>query len=59
MTMEKYGVSRAEVLRLIELGVCSTETEALEKVASGKAEGLIKEAEKKTTKEEDHARRSK
>lgn len=47
MSMTKYGVNREELIKLLELGVCQTEEEALEKVASGEAAGLIKQAMKK------------
>jgi hypothetical protein len=56
---EKYGVDREAVLLLIKLGLCTTEEAALEKVASGEAEGLIKEAAARTTREEANAGRSK
>jgi hypothetical protein len=47
MAMEKYGVSSELALSLVALGVCETEQEALEKVASGEAQGMIKEAKQK------------
>jgi len=50
--MEKYSVPRALVEKLIKLGLCQSEEEALEKVASGTAEGLIKKAE-----QDEHIRR--
>jgi len=45
--MTKYGVNREELLKLLSLGICQTEDEALEKVASGQAAELIKTAEAK------------
>ena len=45
--MEKYGVNREQVEKLIRLKVCETEEEAIEKVASGEATELVKEAERK------------
>tara|TARA_B100000131_G_C17743058_1_gene461917 strand:- start:140 stop:334 length:195 start_codon:yes stop_codon:yes gene_type:complete len=50
--MNKYAVPNDLVAELIELGVCKTEEDAREKVASGSAPDLIKEAKAKTIEEE-------
>jgi hypothetical protein len=42
--MIKYAVPNDLVVELMNLGVCKTEEEAREKVASGEAVELIKEA---------------
>ena len=53
MAMEKYGVSQAQTDELLRLKLAKTRQEALEKVASGKADGMIKEAQKGGKKESD------
>ena len=51
--MDKYGTPNVAIEQLIKLGICQSEAEAREKVASGQADGLIKEAMKKQAKPED------
>jgi hypothetical protein len=53
VSLIKYGVNREELLKLLELGICQTEEEALEKVASGEASGLIKQAMENSSKQRD------
>mgnify|MGYP001218237995 CR=1 FL=1 len=43
MSMEKYGDSSSVVATLMKMKLCETEEEALEKVASGTANGMIRE----------------
>ena len=43
MAIEKYGDSSRVVETLLKMKVCETEEEAMEKVASGEAPGLIKD----------------
>ena len=45
--MIKYAVPRDMAERLLELGLCASEEDALEKVAAGLAEDMIKTAEEK------------
>jgi len=45
--MIKYAVPTGLMTELLDLGVCRTEEDAREKVASGEAPGLIKEAKLK------------
>lgn len=53
--MEKYAVPQHLVKELIRLGLCQSEEDALEKVASGEASEMIKEAtSKRPEKEEDY-----
>lgn len=53
--MEKYAVPQHLVKELIRLGLCESEEAAIEKVASGEALEMIKEASsKKPEKEEDY-----
>ena len=44
MAMEKYGVDQAKVQELLRLHLAAKEADALHLVASGEADGLIKEA---------------
>lgn len=50
--LEKYSVDMKLVKELLALGACSTEQEALEKVASGEGPALVKEAKDKKEKSE-------
>ena len=47
MDMVKYAVPRDMAERLLELGLCDSAEDAMEKVAAGLAEGMIKQAENK------------
>ena len=42
--MIKLGIPQSQVAELLSLGVCTDEQDAIEKVASGEAAPLIKEA---------------
>lgn len=53
--MEKYGIDWAAVQALLKSGECKTEEEAMEKVASGRAE----RHDNTTKKEEPHGKEGK
>lgn len=59
--LTKYGVDQKAVQELMRLGLCTTEEEAIEKVASGANVGMVKEAAKnqKVLEENKHGRGSK
>ena len=44
MSKEKYAVDQTKVPELLELGIAESEAAAITLIASGKAEGKIKEA---------------
>jgi len=50
--MIKYAVSAELIQELLDLGLCKTEDDAREKVASGSAPELIKQAQLKLLKKE-------
>jgi hypothetical protein len=53
--MEKYGTPKELVDKLIALGLCQTEEEALEKVASGEVTTLLNTPNQKARTEGTHA----
>ena len=50
--MYKYAVPNSLISDLVHLGICKTEEDARQKVASGEAPELIKEAKAKILREE-------